>query len=194
MELDKESTDVIFNEARTHKYFEKAEISDELLNQLYDMLKLAPTWANCQAGRFVFVRSAEAKKSLLPYVAESNQRKVEEASVTVIVAHDTRFYEYLPRLYPHGDAAKMFSENISFAEKVAFQNSSMQGAYLIIAARALGLDCGPMAGFDNEGVDREFFPDGRYKSNFLCNLGTGDKSKLHPRDERFEFDEACRIL
>lgn len=194
MKLDKESMDIIFDEARTHKYFEKKDVADELLVQIYDELKQAPTWSNCQAGRFVFVKSEEAKERLLPYVAESNQRKVQEASATVIIAYDTLFYEYLPRLYPHGDAAKMFAENIPFAEIVAFQSGSLQGAYLIIAARALGLDCGPMGGFDNEGVDKEFFPDGRWKSNFLCNLGTGDKSKLHQRDDRFKFDEACQIL
>lgn len=194
MKLNEESLDIIFNEARTHKYFEKAEISDELLTQLYDTLKMAPTWSNCQSGRFVFIKSKEAKGRLLPHVAESNRKKVEEAAVTVIIAYDTLFYEYLPRLYPHNNAASMFVENEPFAEKIAFQSGCLQGAYLIIAARALGLDCGPMGGFDNEGVDKEFFPDGRYKSNFLCNLGIGDKSKLHPRDDRFDFDEACRIL
>lgn len=194
MTPDQNSLDLIFDKARTHRYFEEAEIADDLLKAVYDQLKMAPTWSNCQPGRFVFVKSAAAKERLLPHVAEPNQRKVKEASATVIIAHDTLFYEYMPQLYPHGNAEKMFSENIAFAEKVAFQNGCLQGAYLIIAARALGLDCGPMGGFDNAGVDKEFFPDGRWKSNFLCNLGKGDQSKLHPRDGRFEFDEACRIL
>lgn len=194
MKLDKESMDLIFDEARTHKYFEKTDVSDDLLIRIYDELKMAPTWSNCQSGRFVFVKSKEAKERLLPHVAENNQRKVEEASVTVIIAYDSLFYEFLPRLYPHGDMVSMFEKNAPYAEKIAFQSGCLQGAYLIIAARALGLDCGPMGGFDNAGVDKEFFPDGRFKSNFLCNLGIGVKSKLHPRDDRFKFDEACKIL
>lgn len=194
MELNKEAMNTIFYEARTHKYFEKTETSDELLIQIYDALKTAPTWANCQPGRFVFVKSPEAKKRLIPHVAESNVRKVEEASVTVIIAGDPAFYKYIPRLYPHGDMASYYEKNPDIAERTMFQSTCLQGAYLIIAARALGLDCGPLGGFDNAGVDEEFFPDGRWKSNFLCNLGIGDKSKLHPREDRFEFDEACLIL
>ncbi|MDR0767597.1 MAG: malonic semialdehyde reductase [Methanosarcinales archaeon] len=193
MKLDKESMDIIFDEARTCRYFEKADIPDELLAQIYNELKLAPTWSNCQSGRFVFVKSPEAKKRLIPHLDEANVRKVEEASVTVIIACDTKFYEYMPRLYPHGDNSP-FSKNKEFADRAMLLSGSLQGAYLIIAARALGLDCGPMGGFDNAGVDREFFPDGRWKSNFLCNLGIGDKSKLHPRDDRLKFDEACQIL
>ncbi|MBZ3935867.1 malonic semialdehyde reductase [Methanimicrococcus blatticola] len=194
MKLDKESMDIIFDEARTHKYFEKTDISDDLLIQIYDELKTAPTWANCQAGRFIFLKSPEAKQRLIPHLDPSNVKKTEDASVTVIIAHDTKFYEYMPRLYPHGDYLTMFAQNKDFADKAMLLSSSLQGAYLIIAARALGLDCGPMGGFDNAGVDKEFFPDGRWKSNFLCNLGIGDKSKLHPRDDRFKFDEACKIL
>ncbi|WNY28871.1 putative malonic semialdehyde reductase RutE [Methanimicrococcus stummii] len=194
MKLDKSSMDVIFDEARTHKYFEKTEISDDLLTQIYDELKMAPTWANCQSGRFVFVKSEDAKNRLLPHVGETNQRKIEEASATVIIAYDSKFYEFMPRLYPHGDYYTMFSKDETFAERAGLLSGSLQGAYLIIAARALGLDCGPMGGFDNAGVDKEFFPDGRFKSIFLCNLGIGDKSKLHPRDDRFKFAEACKIL
>ncbi|MDL2261005.1 malonic semialdehyde reductase [Methanimicrococcus sp. OttesenSCG-928-J09] len=194
MKLDKNSMDVIFDEARTHKYFEKTDISDDLLIQIYDELKTAPTWANCQAGRFLFLRSDEAKQRLIPHLDPSNVKKVEEASVTVIIAYDTKFYEFMPRLYPHGDYLEFFSQNKEFADKAMTLSGDLQGAYLIIAARALGLDCGPMGGFDNAGVDKEFFPDRRWKSNFLCNLGIGDKSKLHPRDDRFDFDEACRIL
>jgi len=194
MQLDQESMNIIFEEARTHRYFEKKEIPDEILIRLYDMLKMAPTLANCQAGRFVFVKGSESKRRLLPHVDESNVRKVEEAAVTVIVAHDTQFYEYMPRLYPHVDFLTLFSENEGFAKRAMTLSGSMQGAYLIIAARALGLDCGPLGGFDNAAVDKEFFSDGRWKSNFLCNLGTGVKSKLHPREDRLEFEEACKIL
>ncbi|WNY24396.1 putative malonic semialdehyde reductase RutE [Methanimicrococcus hongohii] len=194
MKLSKESTDIIFDEARTHKYFEKTDISDELLTQIYDELKMAPTWANCQAGRFVFVRSPEAKKKLIPHLDESNVKKVEAAAATAIIAYDTKFYEFMPRLYPHGDYYSVFAGDEEFATRAGLLSGSLQGAYLIIAARALGLDCGPMGGFDNAGVDKEFFPDGRFKSVFLCNLGIGNKSKLHPRDDRFKFDEACKIL
>jgi len=194
MKLDKESMDTIFEEARTHRYFEKGEIPDETLIRLYDLLKLAPTLANCQPGRFVFVKSPEAKKRLLPYVYDSNARKVDEAAVTVIVANDTKFYEYMPRLYPQANFLTMFSENEEFAKSAMISSGSMQGAYLIIAARALGLDCGPLGGFNNAAVDKEFFPDGRWKSNFLCNLGTGVKSKLHPREDRLKFEEACKIV
>ncbi|MCL2550026.1 MAG: malonic semialdehyde reductase [Methanimicrococcus sp.] len=194
MQLDQKSMDTIFEEARTHRYFEKKEIPDEVLIRLYDILKMAPTLANCQAGRFVFVKSPGAKKRLLPLVDESNARKVEEAAATVIIAHDTKFYEYMPRLYPHVDFLTLFSENKEFAKKTMVSSGSMQGAYLIIAARALGLDCGPIGGFDNAAVDKEFFPDGRWKSDFLCNLGTGVKSKLHPREDRLKFEEAGKIL
>ncbi|MDV0446688.1 putative malonic semialdehyde reductase RutE [Methanosarcinaceae archaeon Ag5] len=193
-EINKDCMDVIFNEARTHKYFENKPISDELFVQLYDILKLAPTFANCQAGRFVFVKSPEAKARLIPYLDPSNVSKVEAASATVIVAGDAEFYKNMPRLFPHGDYMSFFASNAAFADRTMYQNSSFQGAYLIIAARALGLDCGPMGGFDNAGVDKEFFPDGKWKSNFLCNLGTGIPSKLHPRDPRLNFNEACKII
>ena len=130
----------------------------------------------------------------MPHMDESNKRKVKEAAATVIIAEDTMFYENMNRLYPRGNYEKYFRENESFSKTTAYQNSCLQGAYLIIAARALGLDCGPMGGFNKKGVDDEFFKDGRWKSNFLCNLGAGNKSKLHPRDERLDFKEACRIL
>ncbi|WNY25139.1 malonic semialdehyde reductase [Methanolapillus millepedarum] len=193
-EINQSCMDVIFNEARTHKYFEKESIPDELFVRLYDILKLAPTFANCQSGRFVFVKSPEAKARLIPHLDESNVRKVQEAAATVIIAGDVEFYKNMPKLYPHGDYKSFFEKSPEFAQRTMYQNSCFQGAYLIIAARALGLDCGPMGGFNNVGVDQEFFPDGKWKSNFLCNLGAGIPSKLHPRDPRLNFDEACRVI
>ncbi|WNY26784.1 malonic semialdehyde reductase [Methanolapillus ohkumae] len=192
--IDKKSMDILFNEARTYTYFENKPISDEVFVQLYDTLKLAPTYANCQPGRFIFVKSPEAKARLIPHLDGGNVRKVQEAAATVIIASDNTFYKNMPRLFPHGDMMSLFESNPKLAQHVMFQSSCLQGAYLIMAARALGLDCGPMGGFNSAGVDKEFFPDGKWTSNFLCNLGYGMKSKLHPRDPRLNFEEACKII
>jgi 3-hydroxypropanoate dehydrogenase len=155
---------------------------------------MGPTSANTTPARFVFLTAPEAKARLKPALLPLNVEKTMAAPVTVIIAWDTEFYENLPKLFPHADVRSYFVGNPQFAEETGFRNSSLQGAYFIIAARALGLDCGPMSGFDANKLNAEFFPDGKWKANFLCNLGYGDGSKLFPRNPRLEFDEACRIL
>lgn len=165
-----------------------------LLREVYNLARMGPTSANTTPARFVFLESAAAKARLVPALAPNNVEKTKAAPVTVIVAWDTEFYEKLPKLFPHADMRSYFVGNQALIEETAFRNSSLQGGYFILAARALGLDCGPMSGFDKAKVDAEFFPDGKWKSNFLCNLGYGDRSKLLPRNPRLEFEEACRAL
>ncbi|MFP6851565.1 MAG: malonic semialdehyde reductase [Pseudomonas sp.] len=184
----------LFIEARSHNAWLDQSVPDVLLKQLYDTLKQGPTSNNCCPARFVFVRSAEAKQQLLPALKGHNGAKMLQAPVTVIVAYDTRFFEHLPELFPIYDAAAAYRDDPQAAHTAALRNGSLQGAYLILAARALGLDCGPMSGFDNAQVDATFFADGRYKSNFLCSLGYGDASALRPVGPRLAFEEACRIL
>ncbi len=183
----------LFTHARTHNVL-GGEISDETLHKLYDLTKFGPTAVNATPARFVFIRSAEAKKRLEPFLDAGNLEKTMAAPVTVIVAHDEAFYEKLPYLFPHVDARPWFEGNQSLIETSAFRNGSLQGAYLIMAARALGLDTGPMSGFDNAGVDGEFFAGTAIKSNFLINLGEGDPAALFPRSPRLPFDEAAQIL
>jgi 3-hydroxypropanoate dehydrogenase len=193
--LDAKSQDIIFRSARTHNAF-SGPVSDAQLHELYDLMKWGPTTMNTQPARIVFVRSAAAKEKLKPALSPGNLDKTMAAPVTAILAHDLMFYENLPKAFPHRpDAIKLFQGEDKKAgnEKVAFRNGSMQGAYFIIAARALDLDTGPMSGFDNAKVDAAFFPDGRWKSNFLCNLGKGDPSKIFGRSPRLSFEEACRI-
>jgi 3-hydroxypropanoate dehydrogenase len=194
--LDAHALDVLFREAHsTHAFTEP--VTDEQLHALYDLMKWGPTTFNTQPGRFVFVRSKEAKEKLAPALTPANLEKTMQAPVTAIVAYDLRFYENLPKTLPHrpeANKAFMGDEKLAHAERTAFRNSSLQGAYLIIAARALGLDCGPMSGFDNAKVDAAFFADGRWKSNFLCNMGRGDATKVIPRNPRLTFEEACRIV
>lgn len=194
MQLDDRSLDIIFREAHTHSYWLDKPVSDALLHQIYDLMKWAPTSANCCPARFVFVRSAEAKQRLLPLMAPGNVEKTRTAPVTVIVGYDMEFYEKLPKLYPPADARSWFAGNQPLIDTTAFRNGTLQGAYLLLAARALGLDAGPMSGFDNEKVDQEFFAGTRVKSNFVINLGYGDSSKLYPRSPRLSFDEAAQIL
>ncbi|MSQ89395.1 MAG: malonic semialdehyde reductase [Betaproteobacteria bacterium] len=194
--LDEKILDVLFRQARTHNAFSDKPVSDEILHQVYELMKWGPTSANSQPARLVFVRSKTAKEQLAPALSPTNLEKTLKAPLTAIVAYDTQFYEHLPRMFVHNQTAKSWfegPEKKAFAETTAFRNGSLQGAYLIFAARAVGLDCGAMSGFDNAKVDAAFFPDGRYKSNFLCNLGYGDASKLMPRNPRFTFEEACRI-
>ncbi len=194
--LDDKSLDAIFRKARTHNVFSDKPVSDEILRQVHGLMKWGPTSANCQPARLVFVRSKTAKERLAPALSPTNLDKTMKAPLTAIVAYDPQFYEHLPRMFAHNQTAKSWfegPEKKAFAETTAFRNGSLQGAYFIIAARAVGLDCGPMSGFDNAKVDAAFFPDGRFKSNFLCNLGYGDASKLMPRNPRFTFEEACRI-
>ena len=166
----------------------------ELLREVYELARWGPTSANSTPARFVFLESAAAKARLVPALSPTNVEKTKAAPVTVIVALDTEFHEKLPKLFPHADMRSYFVGNQALTEETAFRNSSLQGGYFILAARALGLDCGPMSGFDKAKVDAEFFPDGKWKSNFLCNLGYGDRSKLFPRSPRLGFEEACRVL
>jgi 3-hydroxypropanoate dehydrogenase len=194
MQLDDRSLDIIFREAYTHTVWQDKPVSEALIQQIYDLLKWAPTSANSSPARFVFVRSAAAKQRLLPAMSPGNVEKTRTAPVTAIVAYDTEFYEKLPKLFLHADARSWFAGNQPLIDITAFRNGTLQGAYLIIAARALGLDAGPMSGFDNAKVDKEFFPGGKVKSNFVVNLGYGDHAKIHPRNPRLPFAEAAQIL
>lgn len=192
--LSPDALDVLFSSARTHRAWLNHPVSDDVLRKLYDLLRLGPTSTNCCPGRFVFVRSREAKQRLAPALNPTNIDRTMAAPVTVIVATDTRYHEHLRQLWPHDDAPRLKIVNdAAFGETKAFRNGTLQGGYLIIAARALGLDCGPLPGFNNAKVDTAFFSDGLWKSNFLCNLGHGDESKLHPRAPRLNFDDACII-
>jgi 3-hydroxypropanoate dehydrogenase len=184
----------IFHDARTHNAWLERAVPDATLHELVNLLKLGPTSANSSPARFLFVKSPEAKERLKPFLSEGNRDKTMRAPVCAIVAYDLDFYEHLPKLFPHTNARSWFEGKEQKIFDTAFRNGTLQGAYLIIAARALGLDCGPMSGFDNAGVDREFFAGTSIKSNFLCNLGYGDLSVLLPRSPRFGFDEIARIL
>ncbi|MGV3742176.1 MAG: malonic semialdehyde reductase, partial [Burkholderiaceae bacterium] len=192
--LNDEALDLLFRKARTHSTWLDKPVPDSVLHDLYELMKWGPTSANSGPARILFLRTPEAKRRLLPALSEGNAEKTMQAPVTAIIAYDTKFYEQLPDLFPHTDARSWFAGNSAHAESTAQRNSALQGAYLIIAARALGLDCGPMSGFDAVRVDQEFFttaedagstaeyfPAGRMKTNFLCNLGYGDPEKLHPR-------------
>lgn len=184
-----------FINTRTFNTFTKNPVPDEMLKQLYELMKWGPTSMNSQPGHFVFLKTSEAKQRLNSTLLPGNQAKSLAAPVTVIIASDTQFFNHLPEQFPAiPNAKEMFESNAEFSQATAERNSSMQGAYLIIAARMLGLDCGPMSGFDNNAVDAEFFPEGRYKSNFLINLGYGDSSGNYPRGPRLSFDEATRII
>jgi 3-hydroxypropanoate dehydrogenase len=192
--LSDESLDTIFRAARTHSHWLDGAVSDVLLEAVYDLAKMGPTSANCSPMRVVFVRSKEAKERLRPALAEGNVEKTMAAPVTAIIGYDTQFHEHLPKLFPQADARSWFAGNPALIEETAFRNGSLAGAYFIVGARALGLDCGPMSGFDKAKTDAAFFPGGRIKSNFLCNLGHGDARKLHRRAPRFDFAEACQIV
>ena len=194
MQIDDRSLDILFREAHTHTHWLDKPVGDALLHQIYDLMKWAPTSANCSPARIVFVRSAAAKQRLLPAMAPGNAEQTRTAPVTAIIAHDLEFYEKLPVLYPPADARSWFAGNQPLIDTTAFRNGTLQGAYLLLASRSLGLDAGPMSGFDNEKVDKEFFPGGKVKSNFLINLGYGDSSKLFPRSPRLKFEEAAQIL
>ncbi|HEX3315625.1 MAG TPA: malonic semialdehyde reductase [Gemmataceae bacterium] len=192
--LDVRSLDLVFREARTFTAWLDKPVDDALLRQVYDLAKLGPTSANMCPMRVTFVKSAEAKELLKPTLDPGNVDKTMAAPATAIVAMDVHFFEQLPKLYPFADAKAWFKDlPESVLEVVALRNSSLQGAYLMLAARSLGLDCGPMSGFNNAKVDAAFFAGTNVKSNFLVNLGYGDKTKLHPRAPRLSFDEACKI-
>lgn len=192
--VDDEALDILFRAARTHNAWQDRPVEDDVLRALFDLLKMAPTSANCSPARFQFVKSLAAKERLRPALSAGNVDKTMAAPVTAIVGYDMEFYEKLPQLFPHTDARSWFAGKPDHIATSAFRNGTLQGAYLILAARSVGLDCGPMSGFDNDKVDAAFFSGGRIKSNFLCNLGYGDASVLHPRSPRFAFDEACEIL
>ncbi len=207
--LSTEGLNLLFYEARTHSYWLNKHVNDDILHELYNLMKWAPTAMNCTPVRLLFLRSAAAKERLLPALASGNVEKTMSAPVTAIIAYDYEFYEQLPRLFPqHATAREMFVNAPQITEATAKRNGTLQGAYFILAARALGLDCGPMSGFDNARVDEEFFGAGKeldpseqefftaghIKSNFLCNLGYADHSKVYPRNPRLEFDEVCKIL
>jgi 3-hydroxypropanoate dehydrogenase len=194
--IDAAALDTLFLSARTHNAF-SGEVTDAQLRALYDIVKWGPTTGNSQPLRIVFVRSREAKEKLKPALSPGNVDKVMAAPVTAILAYDVEFYEHLPRLFPHNPAMKnayVGAEKKAFVETVALRNSSMQGGYFIVAARALGIDTGPMSGFNNALVDQAFFAGTTWKSNFLCNLGKGDPAKIFGRSPRFEFDEVCKIV
>jgi 3-hydroxypropanoate dehydrogenase len=193
--LPDEALDRIFRRARSYPTWQRRPVPDALLREVYELLKWGPTSMNSMPARFVFLRTPEAKARLVPALAPGNVQKVRDAPVTVIVAYDNRFHEHLPVLWPHSpDAHRKYANSATLAETTAFRNSTLQGAYLIVAARALGLDAGPMSGFVNEKVDAEFFPAGRYRSNFLVNLGYGDPAGLHPRGRRLGFGQAAELL
>jgi 3-hydroxypropanoate dehydrogenase len=191
--IDDAALDVLFRDARTHYYWQNRPIALDTLRAAWDLAKMGPTSANCMPARIVFVISQEAKEKLKPALIPGNVDKTMAAPATAIIAFDLAFYDNLPELFPHTDARSWFVGNEELIRSTAFRNGSLQGAYFILAARAVGLDCGPMSGFDNAKVDAAFFPGSTVRSNFLCNLGHGDASKLYPRSKRLSFDEACRV-
>lgn len=186
--------DRLFRTARSTHAFNDTPIADTTLNALYDILKWGPTAFNAQPARYVFLRSSTAKARLLPSLSTANREKTFKAPVTAIVAYDRQFFEHLPNQFPVAKVQGLFTDNAGLAESTAFRNGTLQGAYLLIAARALGLAVGPMSGFDAEGVDREFFSDGRFRTNFLVNMGYADDSAARPRGPRFEFGSVADIL
>ena len=190
---DGSALSIIFEDARTHSAWQDRPVSEDVLRAAWDLAKMGPTSANCSPARVVFVVSREAKEKLKPSLSEGNVAKTMAAPATAIFGYDLAFYERLPELFPHTDARSWFVGNDKLIETTAFRNATLQSGYFILAARALGLDCGPMSGFDNAKVDEAFFAGTSIRSNFLCNLGYGDASKLRPRNKRLSFEEACRI-
>jgi 3-hydroxypropanoate dehydrogenase len=192
--LDDAALRLLFLDARTHNSWQPKPIADSLLREVVDVMKMAPTSVNCSPARIVFVKSAEAKAKLKPLLMEGNVEKTMAAPVTAIIGTDMAFFDHLPKLFPSTDAKSWFTGNADFARASAIRNGTLQGGYFILAARALGLDCGPMSGFDNAGVDKAFFAATKIESNFLCNLGYGDPAGVHPRSPRFDFDEMASIV
>ncbi len=187
------STEQLFDHARTHNAFTNEPVPPETLRRLYDLMKWGPTSANCSPARIVFVVSPEGKAKLLPCMSAGNHEKTKQAPVTAIIGMDMAFHDKLPQLFPHTDARAWFAGKPEVIAATAFRNSSLQGGYFIMAARALGLDCGPMSGFDAAKVDAAFFAGTSITANFVCNLGHGDPAGIFPRSPRLAFDEACRI-
>lgn len=192
-ELDRNALEQLFTGARTHNAWLPKDVPDGLLQQAYELARMGPTAANCSPARFAFVRSTEAKAKLKPALQAGNVDKTMAAPVTVIVATDFHFYDKLSYLFPHVDARSWFAGNEELIQTAGFRNANLQAGYFILAARALGLDAGPMSGFDNAAVDTAFFADTGWKSNFLINLGYGDSAGLYPRNPRLPFDEACLL-
>ena len=191
--IDSAALHQLFLDARTQNGWLDQPVTDAELERLYDLLKMAPTSANCSPARLLFVRSPEAKARLLPCVTPGNLEKTRAAPVTAIIGYDLLFHDKLPQLFPHTDARSWFAGKPDLIAATAFRNGTLQGGYLMLAARAIGLDCGPMSGFDNARVDAEFWAGTAVKTNFLCNLGHGDPASIFPRSPRLGFDEACRI-
>ncbi|MQP66995.1 malonic semialdehyde reductase [Niveispirillum sp. SYP-B3756] len=192
--LDQAGAELLFTQARTHNAWLDRPVDPALLQQIHDLLKWGPTSANCSPLRVLFLASAEAKEKLRPVLSQGNLAKTMAAPVVAVLAYDNQFYDHLPRLFPHTDARSWFTGDPAVAAATAFRNGTLQAGYFILAARAVGLDCGPMSGFDAGQVNASFFPDGRYQVNFLCNLGYGDPAGLHPRSPRFDFADVCQIL
>ena len=194
MPLDDAALNLLFRDARTHNKWTDQPVTDDELRAVFELQKMAPTSANASPARFLFLRTQEAKEKLRPALSPGNVDKTMAAPVTVIVAHDPHFYDHLPRLFPHADAKSWFSSNYDLAQETAFRNGTLQAAYLMIAARALGYDCGPMSGFSNEGVDAAFFEGANIKSNFICCIGHGTDDNLFERSPRLTFEQANRIV
>jgi 3-hydroxypropanoate dehydrogenase len=192
--IDQQALDVLFRDARTHSAWQDKPVSEEVLRAVWDLAKMGPTSANCSPARIVFVVSRAAKERLKPCLIEGNVKQTMAAPATAVIGHDLEFHERLPELFPHTDARSWFVGNVPHIETTAFRNGTLQGAYFIIAARAMGLDCGPMSGFDNAKVDEAFFAGTPVKSNFLCNVGYGDPAKLHPRNVRLAFEDVCKVI
>lgn len=192
--LAEKDFDLLFNKARTYNGWKDKPVTKDQIEKIYDLVKMAPTSANCSPARFLFLTTDEAKARLKPYLDEGNVKKTMAAPVVTIIGHDMEFYENLPKLFPHTDAKSWFVGNDDLIKQTAFRNGTLQGAYLIMAIRALGLDAGPMSGFDQEGVNKEFFAGTSVKANFLCSIGHGDPESLYPRAPRLDFDEAAEIL
>jgi len=192
--LDDKGLDLLFREARSHNGWQERQVPEETLRQLFDVMKMGPTSANCSPLRIVFLCTHDAKARLVPALSRGNLVKTQTAPVVAILGQDTQFYEHMKYLFPHVDAKPWFTSSGALALETAFRNSTLQGAYLLIAARALGLDAGPMSGFDNAKVDAEFFAGTAVKSNFICGLGYGDATKVMKRSPRFRFEDVCTVL
>lgn len=193
--LDRETIGRLFGDARSYNGWQKGDVSDETLRRLYDIMKWGPTSMNTQPARILFLKSSSQKERLKPFLSPGNVEKTLMAPVVAIIGYDLEFYQLLPRTFPHLPTAKSYFEGKpDHIQATAFRNGSLQGAYLILAARAVGLDCGPMSGFNNQGVDQEFFAGTSIKSNFLCGLGRGDPAKVFGRSPRLDFDDTCKIL
>ena len=193
-QVDPLALDVLFNEARTHNVWQEKEVEDKILEDLYSLMKMAPTSMNISPARIIFVKSSSGKERLRPALVSGNVEKTMTAPVCAVIGYDVSCWKNLNKLFPFKDMSQLFENNPEFAETTAFRNGSMQGAYFILAARSLGLDCGPMSGFDNARVDEEFFSGTEIKSNFLCNLGYGVWDNIPSRAPRLQFGEACKII